>query len=70
MARLDTTHSTAADSVFAIAERLAATAADRDAIRNEEDLARLYRLRKAAANRRCGSSLDSLELAKIVGWSA
>lgn len=69
MARLDTTHSTAADSVFAIAERLAATAADRDAIRNEEDLERLYHLRMARRIAAHASSLDSLELRKMAGWS-
>lgn len=66
MARLET----ATDNVFTLAGRLAATAADRDAIRNERDLERLYHLRLAASRRRCGSSLDSLELAKLVGWKA
>ena len=70
MARLNNTHSPAPDSVFAIAVSRAATAAEREAIQHEEDLERIYRLRKAAANRRCGSSLDSLELARMVGWSA
>ena len=69
MARHDLTHSHHDDSVFAIAGKLAATAADRAAIQHEEDLERLYHLRLAASRRRCGSSLDSLELRKLAGWA-
>lgn len=69
MARLDTAHSNAHDNVFALAGRLAATAADHDAIRNEEDVERLYHLRMARRNAHLGSSLDSLELQKLAGWN-
>ena len=70
MARHDADATYLPTSIFALATNTAATAADLDAIHTEEDLERIYRLRKAAAIRRCGSSLDSLELAKLVGWSA
>ena len=70
MARHDLTRSHHDDSVFAIAGKLAATAADRDAIRHEEDLERLYHLRMARRIAAHASSLDSLELAKLAGWAA
>lgn len=69
MAKLDTDHSTATDSVFVIASLLAHSAADIEAIRNEEDLERIYHLRLARRIAAHASSLDSLELRKLAGWS-
>lgn len=69
MARHDAEATYFPGTVFALATNTAATAADLDAIHTEEDLERIYRLRKAAAIRRCGSSLDSLALRQIVGWA-
>lgn len=70
MARHDAEATYFTGNVFALAEATAATAADLAAIQAEEDLEHIYRARMAAARRRCGSSLDSLELAKMAGWSA
>lgn len=69
MASFNLTHETHSDSVFVLAGRLAHSAADVEAIRNEEDLERLYHLRMARRIAAHASSLDSLKLRQIVGWS-
>lgn len=69
MARIDTEATYFTGTVFDLAGKLSTSAADLDAIRTEQDLDRIYRLRKAAAIRRCGSSLDNLQLAQLAGWA-
>lgn len=70
MARIDTEATYFTGNVFDLAGNLTTAAADLDAIRTEQDLDRIYHLRMAAARRRCGSSLDNLELQKMGGWTA